>query len=517
MKSLSVYFVLALWVAAPASAAIAHRCDVAWLKNARDAVSRGDRLDDPNYYLTTEVIAGGQRAVIDIDDGPNLCDATVWNYLAFLDIVPRPVLDFSPRRQPVGELTRRWNDAALKQDWASGLSEQIKILLAVDDLYQEIDSLGQDTLKAADTVVNAAVRGGVVSRKDGASLFELKKYGLTGDALLGEQGYEAVPAAPGSTNTPSAARLNFAFSQLLADAPTTSKMGPKPLKPGPALLDFRRAVIVLANELAVRSVQRDLMQKAGVDAMVTSDFSPSPASAGTAKAALIDAGNASMAPAGTETLNAAYETAIKFITDPVIRAGDDDSPHDSAALSRLDYGLRNLIALRAAAVDLAVDETTKRLAGRSVAETLAVASPDPKSRADRGSAMMADLVLEHLGRIKDYHDLSVLYGKNSADLDWMNGFSGKAVIEQLNILRGDAEATTVVNGPDGRTLEYSIHGHMMTDTSISVADLDRIRLYREAVAEAIAQNIASYPLSVNAQAVLAANRGDGASGTQADQ
>ncbi len=137
---------------------------------------------------------------------------------------------------------------------------------------------------------------------------------------------------------------------------------------------------------------------------------------------------------------------------------------------------------------------------------------------NESSATMAAAVLEHLKKIKDYRDLSALLDRNEDDAAWLKSDTGRAVVDQLNGFRSDAAATGVINTPDGRAMQYSIGGHRVTDSGISVHDLDASRSYRETIADAIAENITANPLSVQLQAALADFRAgvrpDGSTGTE---
>ena len=522
MKTPSLLLLLAAAaLASPAAAADpAHRCDVAWLTKVQ-ATPLGGSIDDTNKYLVPGT-AAGQPVVIDILNPSKLCDATVWHYLAVLAPVGEPILD--PRtRLPIGGVTLRWNDDNIKQDWAAGLAEQIKLLLAIDSLYQIVDGLGRDALTKGDAAAEAAVKSAIAARKDGAGVDKLKTLGLTADAFAGDKGYELV-AAPTVAATGMPAPDVKAFAQIVEDGPAAAPAtparpatsghpavaarpaGPKTLKAGAAVIEFRRSIIALANALAVHSARRDLMQASGVGAKVTVDLAlHGPLWAATGEVA--GPNGKSTVPDTTAANVEVYTGASKFITDPAITAADDDSTHASAALSGLDYGLRNLIALRIAAVNKAVAQAKTLLAGRSVAETLAAsARANTPLPAATGSAAMAAAVLEHLKGNKDYQDLSALYDANSAKPEWAASDAGKAVTAQLNSIRADAAATTIVRTASGRALQYSIGGQKVTDTGISVADLDRSPAYRENMADAIAQNIASNPWSAAATAALMAVR-----------
>ncbi len=348
MKTPSLLLLLA--VAAPAFAAgAADRCAVDVLKDAAAAAAR----IAPNTVLSvsSDTLTNGRKDTKEM----TFCEGPVWHYLAHLAPVPG------------GQPTVIWNDPDLQKDWAAGLPEQLKILTAIDDLYKSrVDGLGLEALAAADAVVNDAVASGVVAKKDGNAGGDLSKLALSGftaNAYAMKANYTL--SAPASADAPAATDdMKAAFKRLLADAPAKAApkavpgapaakappTGPKEVKPGSAVLAFRKSIIMLANDLAMSASSREIMKGAGVSATVTRDFSLSASAVPGAKAALVSSGGIATIPAGIEAKETAYKAALTFLvgTDS-ITAADDDSAHESAALSGLDYGLRNLIALRAAA------------------------------------------------------------------------------------------------------------------------------------------------------------------------
>ncbi|HXS99639.1 MAG TPA: hypothetical protein VN915_03120 [Elusimicrobiota bacterium] len=475
---------LLLLAAALPSAALAdgpaHRCDVEWLKKAQNT-PLGGTIDDPNKYLKPGASAG-EPVVIDILNPTKLCDATVWHSLAVLEPVGEPILD--PRtRQPIGGVRLKWNDPALQAEWNKGLASQLKILIDADARYQRVDALGREALTQSEAVMAAAEKTGVASRTDAGTPAALKPLGLTGDQYVEDKGYTAAALAEapaGTTQDP--AELKAAFTQILDDdappkAPKakpakSNALAPKvsivKYKTGTAVAAFRKAVVALANE--VRG----------------------------SHAAFADGDR---------------EAAVKFLTDPAIKKADDSGAYTAAALSPLDYGLRNLLALRAAAVSASLDAAKARLKGQSVAGALAT---DHRLPANQTSADMSAAVLRHLQGVKDYSDLSAMYDKESAhpDSDWMKA-NGSEVKAQLEAYRADAAKTSVVvdAATKGRALQYSIGGQKVTDSGIAVAELDKSQAYRETIAEAVAQNIGTAPMNAKSQALLAALRGEGGAGT----
>lgn len=474
---------LLLLAAALPSAALAdgpaHRCDVEWIKSAQ-GTGLGAAINDPNKYLTSG--AAGQGPSLDIANPSKLCDATVWRSLAVLTPVGGDVILDPKTHQPVNGVTMKWNDPALKAEWAKGLSSQLKILADADARYQRIDALGREALIQSEAVVAAAEKTGVAARgADVTTPAALKKDGLTGDQYVEDKGYSvaALADAPAGTSMDPAV-LKAAFVQIIDDAaapapktkPRKGAPAPKPApvkyKTGTAVAAFRKAVVALANEV-----------RGSHPAFAEND----------------------------------REGAVKFLTDPAIKKADDSAAYSGAALSTIDYGLRNLIAVRDAAVSASLEAARARLKGQSVAGALAT---DHRLPANQTSADMAAAVLRHLDGVKDYHDLAALYDQQSQhpDSDWMKA-NGADVKAQLDAYRADAAKAQVVTDPasKARALQYSVGGQKITDAGIAVADLDKSEAYRETIAEAIAQNIGTAPFSAKAAAVLAALRGQGAPGS----
>jgi hypothetical protein len=405
----------------------------------------GQTIADPDKYLS----AG---PAFDVAKTPAVCDKTVWNYLS------------------------QWTDPARKAKWDSGLAGQIDVLLAADAFYQRVDAAGRITMARADEAVDAAVASGVVVKKDGgAPGKDLQDKGRTGAAFAGEKTYSVEAAPAGGADPVAPADMTAAFAKLLVDAPKPK--GAKGAKPapakaplaGPAVVAFNKALVVLANEV-----------RAGYPGKTTANFK-----------------------------DADDQAAAAFLTDPAITAAVDGDPRPAAALSGLDYGLRNIIALRAAAVGKSVSAAKTLLNGRSVAETLAAAAKDPRLPENQSAKDMSALVLKRLDEIKDYHDLNKMYDDESKKPDsrWMKE-NGEAAKAQLEVYRNDAKQVQIVNGPNGRpALQYSVGGTKVVDTGIAVAALDRSSEYRDNIAEAIAQSIGTITLSDKAKVALAVARG----------
>lgn len=463
---------------------------------------------DDQKILKSETAEGaGARQVIDIAAMPDLCDATVWRYLVLKNASGQPGVF--------------WRDEGLKAAWSGDFTQQAKMLQTVDDVYRTVDAQGPAVLAAGDAVVDAAVKMGVVARKDGASPAALAANGMALAKFANEKAYavEAVDAKTAATP----AELKASLSRLLADAPAPKvkkgQAAPAPVViPGPAVLEFRKAVMGLASDLGILASTNKLSASRGAIGM-KGDFAPGAAGVFAAFAKLKTKDGRESYPDSSALDDKAYAGALKYVTDPAITDAADDAPHDGAALSRLDYALRNLIALRAAAVDQAVAAARKRLNGRSVKETLAgvardekAAAPrDPKAAPEPAAGSLGAQVLERLKGTKEYSELNSFYdNKSKADPAWAETAEGKSVAAQMKTMRDDAAATTVGRTPKGMALQYTVGGQKVTDTGIVVADLNSDKEYRDFIASAVASNIAT---DGKVQAFLGALRGQGAPGT----
>ena len=491
MKNPSPLLLLALAAALPAFAAPPdHRCDLSWLAKAQAVAERGGRPADEGKYLKDEKMADGTMPVFDLESSPKVCDATVWRYL-------------------VDPATKTWRDAGVQGAWGLGLSQQIKILLTVDDLYQSVDAQGREALAAGDAVADAAVKLGVAVKRELPGPDKLPA-GFTHPSFSGEKAYsvQAATAAGGAVG----AELKAALGQLLADKPAPKpkpgeKAAPGEVVLGPGVLAFRKAVISLADELAVSAARRDLAGKRGVDGRMKGDFAQGSASYAASAKVVGKDGKASISDA-VAAKDVSYHAALKYLTNPEIKDGADAGDHPEAVLSRLDAGLRNLIATRAAAVDAAVAAAKQRLNGQSVKETLAAvehgAQGGNEVKAPANGTLAAD-VMAKLAATKEYSQLNALFDNKKGDAKWLESAEGKEVSAQLQTMRADAAATKVVKGG----IQYSIAGQKLTDTGIRVADLKTDKEYRDFIAGVVAANITS---DGKLQAFLAALGGAGEPG-----
>ncbi len=427
-----------------------HRCAADWLKKTTAAVQRGGIPDNQDKSLREEKIENGTRWVVDFDAPSFPCDGALRHYLVVNSPGPYGDLIDPKTGKPVGGTAWKWSDDGFKQAWNLSLDQQVRILQASDDMYSFVDPRGLAVLKAADEVVDAAVALGVAVKKaDAAGITAVKTANLTGSAFAGLPVYTVIPpaAAPADAKPD---ELKAALTGLLKDKPGKD---PKTstLAPGPKVLAFRAAIIDLADELAVRAGGRELLAKNGVDAAAKFDFV-----AGAKVAAFKALGNvkgAAESPALAPSIlekDADYQNALKYLVgaEP-IKDGADVSTHDSAALSRLDYGLRNLIATRAAAADAALDLAKTKLKGTTVKATLAAVG-----RTDAPSTTappdLAAGVLAKLNANPDFAKLNQIFDNkhtpSKEEAAWAASPEGVAARQQRDQLIANAQATRLEGG-----------------------------------------------------------------------
>ncbi|MDE2511591.1 MAG: hypothetical protein KGL74_10760, partial [Elusimicrobia bacterium] len=419
---------------ASAAATPSDRCDVAWLTQAQSVVTRSGSPADPNKYLTTKTVDGAVYPVLDPASAPKVCDANVWNLLA--------------GKAPAAALL----DPDAKAAWDMGLGEQIKILLATDDLFKAVDSQGAGALAKADAVAAAVAK------------------------------IEDKNASP--------AEMTAALSSLLKD-PAAAK-GAKPGAPtaGPAVLAYRKAVIGLAADIAVHAASRGFAAARGVDAKMKTDFLKT--AAGSYAAPAKAAGKSGSAEyADSVASDEGYASALKFLTEPA-------SPAVSA-LAQFDASLRDRLVEKSAAADKAYAAARARLNGQSVKAALAAIAHDAKTAPKPGAATgapakgsLAADVLERLKATKEYGELNTLYdNKSKSDPAWAGSKEGKEAAAEMAAMRQDAANAAVVHTKKGAVVQYTVGGQKVTDEGIVVADLKTDKEYHEFIATAIASVISS--------------------------
>lgn len=474
------FLLLALAVALPSlsAAETAGRCT----KEGRGVLDRlvGGWVPNAAPYLKTETAGDAARASIDLAKAPDLCDASVWRYFV---------------KKGLENQEGWWRDATLKDGWTKGsLSQQAEMVRTVDDLYKEVDARGLRVLSAADAVTAAAVKLGVAARADGAAPAVLATAGVALAKFANTAPYTV--SATASKTSPSPADLKASLSFLLADppAPAPAKKGAKPAvaskEPvlGPGVLEFRKEVIGLASELAASSAQHRFYGPAGAVFAAPAMLKGKDGKEAYPDSVAADDGN--------------YSAALKYLTDPAITDAADEGDHADAALSRLDLALRNLIALRAAAVDQAVAAAKKSLNGVTVKAALAGAAHDstvdPAKVPVPPKGSLAAEVLEKLKGTSEYSELSKIYDNNK------DNPKGVEARKQMTQMEADAAATTVGKVGKATALQFTIGGQKVTDTGIMVAELKTDKDYRAFIANSVAQNIAG---DGKLQAALAALRG----------
>lgn len=468
----------------------ARRCAADWMTKASAAVSAGTTLPaDDKAMMSVAVTGGAPLLVVDLDSKAFPCDSPLKHHL----VVAVPLADPTPRTGLAGVPTQlKWNDEALSTAWHKNFANQVGILAAVDEMYSFVDSRGLVAVKAADDVVDAAVALGVAAKTvDAAGLAAVKKVDYTGDSFAGVPVYSVAASAAASAAKPD--ELKAALGKLLKDKKSPDGKT-STVVVGPAVLTFRKAIIDLADEVAVRASGRELLAKRGVDGAAKFDFVPAAGVAAfKALGAVKDAAASPKIPDAVAEKDENYTKALAYLvgTDP-IKEGSDTSTHDSATLSRFDYGLRNLIATRAAAVDAAVDAAKKKIGTGTVKAALGAVDRDAKAPAapTAGTPDLAAGVLAKLNANPDFAKLNKIFENadnnkadpNSPDAKWAATPEGIAARAQRDQMIANAKATKIADGQ----LVYRVGTTNPTDLSsfVKVPGLANAS-YRGAIEDAV--------------------------------
>jgi hypothetical protein len=475
---------------AAADDAPARRCTAAWLTRAASAVSNGTTLPaDDKSMISVPVTDAAPRWIVNLDAAEFPCDAPLKHFLAVQGTPSGEIVLKPGTLKPTEGLVWKWNDEGLSAAWQKGFPQQVGILTAVDQMYSFVDPRGVVAIKAADDVVDAAVALGVAAKAtDNAGLTAVKTANYTSPTFAAYPVYSV--AAPTAAPATAPADLKVAIGKLFKDKPSKDPKAAPTVVVGPAVLTFRKAIIDLADELATRAAGRELLAKQNVDGAAKFDFVPGAGVAAfKALGAVKDAAGSPAIPDAVAEKDENYKSALAYLvgTDP-IKDGSDVSTHDSAALSRFDYGLRNLIATRAAAVDAAVDAARKKVtttvkAAQGTIDHDAKAVPTPTA----GTPDLAAGVLAKLNANPDMARLNKIFENadntkadpNSPDAKWAASPDGIAARAQRDQLIADAKATKVANGQ----LAYRVGTTDLT-SSVRVPGLTNAG-YRGAIEDAV--------------------------------
>ncbi len=334
-----------------------------------ESVQEAIKNNKPNQFVVPAASGEAGRGVITTATDSFPCDKALKNYIV---------------RRIKGSWGRAdsfdWRNHEIMNAWTEDdLDQQVRILSALDEVYFKVDTFALDVLDEADAVVKAAVDSGVVTKNNsGESFAALKDSGQCAQWLTDEMAYTVAPA-------------------LAADNPKKLLNAGKIGKLNTA---YQRAVIAMSDELKRLSSVNEIMRKAGVKG-VTVDFSPG------------SSVERPLPPAPNDE-STKYQLALHYITDPLIVSASDTEEHGTAALSSLDYGLRNLIALRLHAVDVVLTAfkpspsgTPAHPAPEQPRDSAAAAPPSKTSQEPKTD--IAAAVLAKLKADPDFHGLDALF------------------------------------------------------------------------------------------------------------
>lgn len=434
MKSPSLLALAAiLALAAPALAADPpHRCNTDWLKAPVPANAPAGALMDGKIMIS---------------DASPLCDKPVWRFLGG----PRPATGNDMRTPVEPGLNALWGD----------LEHQVKVVTFADALFFHADKAADAAIIDGNRVMEAAVTAGLATKGSPASLTALGTDGLAGSRY-------AAGSVVALTKVASPARIEgdgktAAFRELLA---VTTAGGAERRTPGGAAHLFRKRIVELARIVFTRAAAR---ADAGLSAeiVVNQDRTTH---------AFVTATNLDAA-ADTD---AVYADALAYLVgDPTGYSGADRGDHTDAALSKLDYGMRDLIANLALALRVAVD------AAGSVAAPVR-AAPTAGANAFGNEAVAA------LRANPDFAALSALFDHNKANTAWLND-PQKGVKVQAELRRMEEYAAAArLNG--GTLTQAVTEGGAKHLRSMPVPGVVNAALRRELV-DSVVQDIINDPLN----------------------
>lgn len=378
MKPLSFTAILILFAALPAAAKLkaGQRCDTAFLDKVAKEFTGIGSIADERIKKADRVVAGEMvtRGVLEAGDS-KVCDAGTWRHLA----TGAPLV---------------WRNADAGKYWDGGNAKQnAALLLIADDFFKALDPKVVDLLAAADEVIAAGVAIGVaVTAEPAKEHLDFLKANSGGSlaALTPKSVSLTVPDdKKGGTVAPDAVVATW---QKLLDEKGATKSG------GEAVLRFRQAVLALGADIARQSAANEsVLRRAGVDVAGVRDFIPGLPSG-------IAAQNFDKAAAAQDTK---YDAALASLTGKGELQLTDATPRADALLDRVDIGLRNLVAVRAAQVAQIVAAAKSKLNGKTIT-AIGVAA-----RASSAAATVKDplgqAAMKALAQTPEYMRLDAMY------------------------------------------------------------------------------------------------------------
>ncbi|MCM2304779.1 MAG: hypothetical protein NDJ72_08760, partial [Elusimicrobia bacterium] len=369
-------------------------------------VEDAERIEKrPANGVTTFVLKFGETKT---------CDAATWRHLA----------SGTPRVWSSPEAGKLWD--------ATNAGPNAAIVLVADDFFRAFDPKALKVLEAADAVIAAGVRLGVVAAADSPKPLSELLNGASGGAFGAMK--PKIVTAQDKAAAMSPDEIEPVFRKLIDDK-GAARAG------GSAVLDFRAAVLELNAEIGRLGASRGAVAaRTGADLPGVKDFMPG-----------LPSGYVAPKTGKPEALNdAKYDSALAaLIGAGPVPALEDSAKRAGSLLEPIDLGLRNLVAIRAAQVEQIVKAAKGRLNGKSVTAIGVAARAGKKAE---GAKPLAAETMRQLAETPEYMRLDALYDRNLREKGdaWVNDPAAKAIDQARKDMQAAALSATLEADPSGR-------------------------------------------------------------------
>jgi len=494
MKTPSSLALLLYFAALPAAAQLkaGERCDVNWLQDSQKILSQsGQTVSDDRL----ETVGNAIRLKFDDRKGDYLktCDAATWRHLAVVSVVD-DVRDATGRTKPATYLA--WRNKAAENFWKeASVSQQLGLMLVVNDFYAAVDAKGAAVNAAADAVLDAAKALGIADHAaSDKSLAELAAGSSGGKVGLIKPRVVKIEPFVG-TGAPETLGANM--RKLVVDGGGL----------GEAVVAYRVAVLALHAELgrqgaSIEAIKRRIPNStAGGLNDFTSGLPLAYAAVAADQATAKDEGK--------------FKKALAALVGPEPRTEFKDQGLSKAALlDPVDQGLRNLVAIRAAEIDKIHAAAAAKLGKKTIAEFEAGARASTVvSGLPKGSLSAA--TFKAMSETPEYMRLDMLYENNKAKPEWLASPEGKRVAAAREEMKEAALSAKIEVDPATKKKQV-VYTHNGTKTVLdglvpsSIEASDEVRAGAAAI---ISRSILEGSLEdAKNQAILAAIRGEGQAG-----
>ncbi len=412
--------------AAPA-AAPHERCKTAFLE---DVVKRftgigsfvGDgRIGKANRTMSSGLQAGEMYEVGVLTFGDfRLCDAGTWRHLA-------------------SGGAPDWRNAEAKKYWDAGSAkQQAALLLIADDFFKAFDPKALAVLTAADKVIEAGVRLGIVATSDSDKSLSETLPGAVGGPFIALKPKTVRFTLEGEHTASVSPEQLGPTLRLLVDERDESNGG------GKAVMSFRLAVLALHAELFRLGVSdAAVIKRLGAALPGVHDFTPG----------LPNSRAFYRVEEAVARDDAKFRRVVAALTgEGPTPALDDAAPRADALLESVDLGVRNLVAIRAQEVNEIVAVAKARLLKDKTISQLEVSARAAAAVKDMPTNSLPAAVLQRLAETPEYARLDALYEnrkRGPGGDSWVSSPQGQAMAAERDTLKA-AALSAGIETVDGR-------------------------------------------------------------------